>query len=58
MAGGELVIKIEKREGSDVLQLIPPDNLASDLPRVLVENHVHWLNLTTGSIEIRPFLSL
>ena len=58
MTGGELVIKIKKRKGSDVLQLIPPDNLASDLPRVLVENHVHWLDLTTASIEIRPFLSL
>ena len=58
MAGSELVIKIKKREDSDILQLIPPNKLASDLPRVLIQNHVHWLNLSTRSIEIRPFSSL
>ncbi|KAL4077978.1 hypothetical protein J3A83DRAFT_1706306 [Scleroderma citrinum] len=59
MVGGELVIKAKKlTEGSDVLQLIPPQKLASDLPRVLIENHVHWLNLSTSSIEIRPLLSM
>ncbi|KAL4069248.1 hypothetical protein J3A83DRAFT_4095931 [Scleroderma citrinum] len=58
MTGGELVIKAKKREGSDVLQLIPPHKLATDLPRVLVEKHVHWLNISTRLIEIRPLVNL
>ena len=56
--GNELVIKAKKREGSDVFQLIPPRKLTSDLPRVLIEKHVHWLNLSTQSIEIRPLTTL
>ncbi|KAL4077990.1 hypothetical protein J3A83DRAFT_4087275 [Scleroderma citrinum] len=58
MTGGELVIKAKKRECDDVLQLIPPHKLVSDLPRVLIENHVHWLDLSTSSIEIRPLSSM
>ncbi|KAL4078001.1 hypothetical protein J3A83DRAFT_4087181 [Scleroderma citrinum] len=59
MAGRELVIKAKKStDGSDVvLQLIPPHKLASDLPRVLIEDHAHWLNLSNRSIEIRPLSS-
>ena len=58
MAGGELLIKAKEKESHVVLHLIPPRKLASDLPRVLIEKHVHWLNLSTGSIEIRPLPSL
>ena len=58
MAGKELIIKAKKRQSSHVFQLIPPRELTSDLPRVLIENHVHWLNLSTRSIEIRPLTSL
>ena len=58
MAGGELVIRAKKYGHSDVFQLIPPHTLASDLPSILIEKHVHRLNLSTGTIEIRPLLSL
>ena len=58
MAGGELVIRAKKYGHSDVVQLIPPHVLASDLPSILIEKHVHWLNLCTGTIEVRPLLSL
>jgi len=58
MAEGKLVIRAKKCGHSDVFQLIPPHTLASDLPSVLIENHVHWLNLSAGTIEIRPLSSL
>ncbi|KAL4078051.1 hypothetical protein J3A83DRAFT_4476741 [Scleroderma citrinum] len=54
MAGDELIIRAKEQHCDDMLQLVPPSKLESDLPAVLVENHVHWLNLTTRSIEIRP----
>ena len=54
MAGDELIIRAKVQQCDDILELIPSSKLESDLPTVLVENHVHWLNLTTRSIEVRP----
>ncbi|KAI6011263.1 hypothetical protein PISMIDRAFT_17817 [Pisolithus microcarpus 441] len=48
-----LVVRAKKAD-SDVFELIPPGKLSSDLPASLVENHVHWLNLTTQVLEARP----
>ncbi|KAI5991231.1 hypothetical protein EDD15DRAFT_2449545 [Pisolithus albus] len=48
-----LVVRAKKAD-SDVFELIPPGKLSSDLPAPLVENHVHWLNLTTQVLEARP----
>ena len=39
---------------NEMLQLIPLKKLWDDLPRMLVDRHVHWLNLSTKVIEIRP----
>ena len=36
------------------LVLIPSSQLRGDLPPALIDGHVHWLNLSTKSIEIRP----
>ena len=58
MTGGELVIKARKENSSDTLQLIPHCKLTSDLPRVLIEKHVHWLDLSTKTIEVRTLTSL
>ncbi|KAG9310892.1 hypothetical protein JVU11DRAFT_8750 [Chiua virens] len=38
-----------------ILELIPSKKLAGDLPSVLLDEHVHWLNLSTSMLEIRPF---
>lgn len=38
--------------------MIPQEKLQGDLPPTLVHGHVHWLNLTTSIIEIRPFQKL
>ncbi|KAI5993335.1 hypothetical protein EDD15DRAFT_2439801 [Pisolithus albus] len=48
-----LVVRAKKAD-SDVFELIPPGKLSSDLPASLVENHVHWLSLTTQVLEARP----
>ena len=58
MDGEELIIRAKEQNCNEILQLIPPSKLEPDLPAVLVDNHVHWLNLTTKSIEIRPFAKL
>lgn len=39
---------------SAMLQLIPPEKLAGDLPAVLINGHAHWLNVSTSVLEIRP----
>ncbi|KAI6035880.1 hypothetical protein EDC04DRAFT_2174349 [Pisolithus marmoratus] len=53
-----LIIRAKKEDNPDVFELIPPHKLVSDLPAALVENHVHWLNLTTQILEIRPIGNL
>ena len=55
---GDLVIRVQHKDTNDLLQLVPPDKLRGDLPIVLVEGHVHWLNLSTSIIEIRPLKNI
>ena len=43
---------------SDIIELIPKGKLEDDLPAVLIEGHVHWLNLSTSVMEICPLDSL
>ena len=49
-----LVVRVQDNQTKEVLQLIPSEKLRGDLPPALVDGHVHWLNLTTKTIEIRP----
>ena len=39
---------------ADILEVIPQEKLQGDLPTAFVHGHVHWLNLSTLIIEIRP----
>ena len=39
---------------ADILEVIPQEKLQGDLPTAFVHGHVHWLNLSTLVIEIRP----
>ncbi|KAG2137491.1 hypothetical protein DEU56DRAFT_946063 [Suillus clintonianus] len=51
----DLVIRAKHIEqGSPTLQLIPSQKFVDDLPSTLVLGHIHWLNLSTSEIEIRP----
>ena len=43
---------------SSIIELIPQEKLKGDLPAVLIEEHAHWLNLSTSVMEIRPLGSL
>ena len=49
-----LVVQAQHNQTKEILQLIPSKRLCGDLPEALIAGHVHWLNLTTKTIEIRP----
>ena len=53
-----LEVRAQCRQTNDVLQLIPLSKLWGDLPPSLVDGHIHWLNLSTSIIEIRPLKKL
>ena len=52
MREGDLVIRT--RKGSRILEIIPNHRFAGDLPRALVDDYVHWLDLSAREIEFRP----
>ncbi|KAG1750476.1 uncharacterized protein EDB91DRAFT_1107654 [Suillus paluster] len=53
MRNGDVVIQSKQKNG-DLLELIPGEKLKLDIPALLVKDHVHWLNKSTGAIEFRP----
>ncbi|KAH7924414.1 hypothetical protein BV22DRAFT_1013320 [Leucogyrophana mollusca] len=55
---GCLQIRAKHCATSQVLELIPAQEFAGDLPQLLIEDHTHWLDLTTGELEIRPVARL
>ena len=54
MRDSNFVLRVQCDQTNDTLALIPSSKLKGDLPPALVEEHVHWLNLSTKLIEIRP----
>jgi hypothetical protein len=55
------VIRAKRKQvtgDSNTIELIPKEKLEGDLPAVLIEGHVHWLNLSTSVMEICPLDSL
>jgi hypothetical protein len=54
----DLVVRAQCNQTNDILALIPSSKLREDLPPVLVDDHVHWLNLSAQIIEIRPLEQL
>ncbi|KAJ8597174.1 hypothetical protein M405DRAFT_756250 [Rhizopogon salebrosus TDB-379] len=57
MRGGEVVIRSQHKDGQ-LLELIPPEKLELDIPATLVNNHVHWLDLSSHGIEFRPMATM
>ncbi|KAI1761144.1 hypothetical protein GGR53DRAFT_506736 [Hypoxylon sp. FL1150] len=57
MRGGQVVIRAWNRERRQLLEFIPKGYFTTsdsfDLPAELVDNCIHWLNLTTRRLEIR-----
>jgi hypothetical protein len=52
----ELVIRAKNETGT--FELIPHKKLDHDLPRLLVDDYAHWLNLDDGTMELRPIQNL
>ena len=52
------MIRAQCNQSGDILELIPSRILQEDLPPALVDDHVHWLSLSTKIIEIRPLALL
>ena len=48
------MVQAQANQTKEVLELIPSKKLWGDLPPALVDGHIHWLNLITKIIEIRP----
>jgi hypothetical protein len=46
-------LQAQKPGDPQILQLIPRSSLLGDFPRHLVDEYIHWLNLSTGELEFR-----
>lgn len=53
MEGGELVIRTRRKSDSTIHQLIPRAKLESDFPAHIIGSHLHWLEVSSGKIELR-----
>ncbi|KAG2112417.1 hypothetical protein DEU56DRAFT_935108 [Suillus clintonianus] len=53
MRNEDVVIQSQCENGH-LLELIPRKKLEVDIPALLVQDHVHWLDLSTHAIEFRP----
>lgn len=49
---GQIIIRM--RKGLQVLELIPHDKFTGDLPTAFIHDYVHWLDVATQVIELRP----
>jgi len=59
LRNGSLIIRAVKRGAPHTLELIPhtifkKDGSSADLPLSLVDDCAHWLDLASGTLEIRP----
>lgn len=48
------MLLVQASLGSDVIENVPGELLAPDLPTHFVEDYVHWYNFTSGQVELRP----
>ena len=54
LQNNNLVVQAQCTQTNDILVLIPSSKLWEDLPPALLDDHVHWLNLSTKIIKIWP----
>ncbi|PQE10789.1 p-loop containing nucleoside triphosphate hydrolase protein [Rutstroemia sp. NJR-2017a BBW] len=50
--GENLVIQI--RKANCILEMLPVATMIEDLPLAFLDDYIHWRDLKTGSIELRP----
>ncbi|OBZ78436.1 hypothetical protein A0H81_02000 [Grifola frondosa] len=51
-SGTELVIRATR--GATILELVPRETFIGDLPHSFVHDHIHWQDIRTGAVELRP----
>ena len=49
---GQIIVRMQK--GLQVLELIPHEQFVDDLPAAFMTGYVHWLDIATHEIELRP----
>lgn len=54
MQENDTQLSVRTRNGSNTHELIPHDTFIGDFPTCLVQNYTHWLDLSSGEIELRP----
>lgn len=52
MRQGQMVVRM--RKGLQILELLPHHVFVDDLPTVFVTGYVHWLDVVSQEIELRP----
>jgi hypothetical protein len=45
---------VRARKDEQTFEIIPPSKLQEKFPTPLIDNHVHWLNIDTKTVEFRP----
>ena len=55
MHAGTLIVRAERK--GRIFELIPITAMTGDFPHVFIEQFVHWLDQSTGTIEFRPLES-
>lgn len=53
MHENELMIRTQRTEDSATHQLIPRSKLKGDFPEHIIADHLHWLEISSGIIELR-----
>ncbi|KAH8801965.1 hypothetical protein DL96DRAFT_1774481, partial [Flagelloscypha sp. PMI_526] len=43
---------------SNLVEFLPGEVFENDVPRSFIQDYVHWIHLSTGVVEFRPFASL
>ncbi|KAH9056907.1 hypothetical protein EDB87DRAFT_1634224 [Lactarius vividus] len=51
---GNITLKARHPGSSQLFQLVPRSMLSGDFPRHFIDEHFHWLDLSTGEVEFRP----
>ena len=52
MREGQIVVRMHK--GLQTLELIPHDKFVNELPIAFVNDYIHWLDIASHAIELRP----
>ena len=55
--GTDLVVQTKHVMDSEIPELILNHKLNDDLPKLLITDYTHWLNVSTSEIELQPIMN-